>query len=263
MRKGTVDAPGATSTNRYYGSGEDRAHRVHDLFARIAPRYDLINDLMSWGMHRRWKRRLVALADPGTAERALDVCCGTGDVARALAPTARGGGKLTSVLGLDFTDEMLEIARRSTPSSSPVRFLRGDALALPFPDSDFDILTCAYGLRNLADLDRGLAEAYRVLRPGGRLVSLEFGRPLHSLLNVAYSAYLRLALPLFGALFFGDPHTYGYIFTSVSRFPGQHELAGQMRVAGFRPVEVHELMGGVMGICVARKAAPLAPESRP
>jgi demethylmenaquinone methyltransferase/2-methoxy-6-polyprenyl-1,4-benzoquinol methylase len=245
----------AAPENRYVATGEERPVKVRALFSRIARRYDLINDLMSWGMHRRWKRRLVERARPLPGEKALDLCCGTGDVARALAKSPAAGGKLP-VIGLDFTEEMLAIARRITSGSLPVRFEKGDALDLPFADGEFQIVTVAYGLRNLADLDRGLREARRVLAPGGRLASLEFGRPRHPVLSALYFGYLRAALPLFGVLFFGDPHTYAYIFATVSRFPGQRELAGRMRDAGFDEVEVDEVMGGVMGICVARKPLP-------
>ena len=247
----------AASENRYYAPGADRAEKVHRLFARIARRYDRINDLMSWGMHRRWKRRLVSLAAPRRGEKALDLCCGTGDVARKLAEGSRE--LACEVVGLDFTEEMLEIARKATPAALPVSYRKGDALALPFPDATFDIVTCAYGLRNLADLDRGLWEAARVLRPGGRLASLEFGRPSNPLLSKLYFAYLRAALPLYGWIFFGDPHTYGYIFATVSRFPGQRELASRMTQSGFATVEVHDSMGGAMGICVARKASTGGP----
>lgn len=244
-------APRALPDNRYYAPGEERAERVHRLFARIARRYDRINDLMSWGMHRRWKRRLVSLAAPVNGEKALDLCCGTGDVARCLAAWPKSGR--CEVTGLDFTEEMLDLARKITPASLAVRFIQGDALQLPFDDSAFEIITCAYGLRNLADLDRGFSEAFRVLKPGGRLASLEFGQPRHPLLRTVYLAYLRVALPVFGRIFFRDPDTYGYIFASVTRFPGQQDLAARMKAAGFESVRVHDLLGGVMGICVARK----------
>ena len=253
----TTDGRGAAPENRYYAAGEGRPAGVHALFARIARRYDLINDLMSCGMHRRWKRRLADLAEPRPGDRGLDLCCGTGDVARALARSPEARGEIF-VVGLDFTEEMLAIARRTTPEALAIRYQRGDALALPFGDGEFQILTVAYGLRNLADLDRGLREAHRVLGPGGRLVSLEFGRPRGRILSALYFAYLRAALPLFGLLFFGDPHTYAYIFASVTRFPGQRDLAGRMREAGFESVEVHDLMGGAMGICVARKLGDAA-----
>ncbi len=253
----TTDVRRAAPENRYYAPGEERPGKVRALFARISRRYDLINDLMSLGMHRRWKRRLAELAAPRPEERGLDLCCGTGDVARALARSPSAAGK-TFVVGLDFTGEMLDIARRITPESLPVRYERGDALALPFADGEFQILTVAYGLRNLADLDRGLREAHRVLGPGGRLVSLEFGKPRNPIFRAFYFAYLRAALPLFGLLVFGDPHTYGYIFATVSRFPGQRDLADRMRAAGFDRVEVHDLMGGAMGVCVARRGSGAA-----
>jgi len=253
-------ARGPAPENPYYAPGGERAEKVQLLFTRIARRYDRINDWMSLGLHRRWKRRLVRLAGPRAGEKALDLCCGTGDVTRLLA-SSEAGGASREVVGLDFTREMLEIARNVTPPTMPVTFREADALELPFPDASFDIVTCAYGLRNLADLDRGLKEACRVLRPGGRLATLEFGHPPHPLLSAVYFGYLRLALPMFGLLFFRDPHAYGYIFASVSHFPGQRELARRMGDAGFENVEVQDLMAGAMGICVARKSRGLAREA--
>lgn len=243
-------AEDAAPENRYYAPGSARAEKVRLLFSTIARRYDRVNDWMSWGMHRRWKRRLVRSIAPPDGGRVLDLCCGTGDVARALA--AAEPGKM-QVVGLDFTPEMLEVARQATPPRLAVRYEQGDALSLPFPDASFDAVTCAYGLRNLADLDRGLREALRVLRAGGRLASLEFGRPRQPLLSWIYFAYLRVMLPLFGLIYFRDPQTYGYIFTSVSRFPDQRELAQRMRAAGFARVDVEDVMAGAMGICIAEK----------
>ena len=247
----------AASENRYYAPGVERAERVRLLFSRIARRYDRINDWMSWGMHRRWKRRLVEAIGPRPGGRVLDLCCGTGDVARAVAAAPAAAGKV-QVIGLDFTEEMLEVARQVTPPGRAIRYERGDALAIPFPDASFDAVTCAYGLRNLADLDRGLREAWRVLKPGGKLASLEFGRPRQPIMSWLYFAYLKAMLPLFGLLYFGDPQTYGYIFASVSRFPDQRELAERMRAAGFASVRVEDVMAGAMGICVAEKAPVVA-----
>ncbi len=163
--------------NKFYAAGEERAARVDDLFATIARRYDLINDLQSFWLHRFWKRRLVALAHPAAGESALDVCCGTGDVAFALA---RRGAE---VVGLDFSEAMLAMARARSDEQGPQsptgavtatrmgvrnpQFIRGDAQALPFPDAQFDLVTVSYGLRNLARWQTGLREMWRVAKPGG------------------------------------------------------------------------------------------------
>jgi ubiquinone/menaquinone biosynthesis methyltransferase len=154
-------------SNKFYAPGAQRAERVKALFAAIAGRYDLVNDLQSFGLHRYWKRRLIKLAAGMPGEHALDLCCGTGDVAFAFA---RQGLQVT---GLDFSEEMLSIARRRQTSrdlqgvfARPILFLRGDAQRIPFPDNSFDIVTISYGLRNLADMERGLGEMRRVARSG-------------------------------------------------------------------------------------------------
>jgi demethylmenaquinone methyltransferase/2-methoxy-6-polyprenyl-1,4-benzoquinol methylase len=240
-------------TSQYYAPGEMRAAKVNDLFGAIARRYDLINDLQSLGLHRRWKRRVVALAGPQPGETALDVCCGTGDLAFALAQ--RG----VRVVGLDFSEAMLAVAGdramapRAAGSSPGVRFLRGDALQLPFDAATFDIVTVAYGLRNLADWRAGLAEMWRVARPGGRLVVLDFGKPDHALWRRAYFAYLRWGVPVFGRLFCGDAPAYAYILESLRDYPAQRGVAEQMRLLGGAEVGVVNLLGGAMSINYGRK----------
>ncbi|MBL9172112.1 MAG: bifunctional demethylmenaquinone methyltransferase/2-methoxy-6-polyprenyl-1,4-benzoquinol methylase UbiE [Verrucomicrobiales bacterium] len=238
------------AVGRYYVEGEARAAKVEDLFAAVAPRYDLINDLQSFGLHRLWKRRLVRLAEIRTGDRALDVCCGTGDVAFALA---RAGAEVT---GLDFSEPMLAVARRRAagrvPSAGPApRFQQGDALQLPFPDASFDVATVSYGLRNLADLDRGLQELHRVLKPGGRLLVLEFGKPELAAWRWIYFQYLRLAVPVFGRLLCGDADAYGYILESLEKYPAQHGVDARLRGLGFTDTRVINLLGGIMGIHVA------------
>ena len=211
---------------KYYAEGNERASKVGDLFAAVAPRYDLINDIQSLGLHRFWKRRLVDLACPGPGKVALDLCCGTGDVALALA---RRGARVT---GLDFSDAMLAVARRR-PAHPDVRFVHGDAMALPFPDGAADIVTVAYGLRNVADVDRALGEWRRVLRDGGRLVILEFGKPANGAWRWLYFQYLRWIVPVFGRLFCGDADTHGYILESLLRYPGQQGIDERLRRHGF------------------------------
>src|ERR1700678_1120958 len=179
-------------TNKFYAPGEQRAERVKDLFAAIAARYDLINDLQSFGLHRYWKGRLLKLAAGRPGERALDLCCGTGDVALALA---RQG---LTVTGLDFSEPMLAIARQRQETqhakiqpTATVSFLRGDAQQIPFPEASFDVVTISYGLRNLADMGRGLSEMLRVARPGGRMLVLDFGKPDNGVWRAVYFGYLR------------------------------------------------------------------------
>ncbi|RME89871.1 MAG: bifunctional demethylmenaquinone methyltransferase/2-methoxy-6-polyprenyl-1,4-benzoquinol methylase UbiE, partial [Verrucomicrobia bacterium] len=199
----------------YYQPGEQRAARVRDLFGSIARRYDLLNDLQSFGLHRWWKRRLVREARPAPGRRLLDVCCGTGDVALRLA---RAGAEVT---GLDFSEPMLAVARRRADPGLRVEFVQGDALALPFEDGRFDAVTIAYGLRNLADPQAGLREMARVTRPGGRLLILDFGKPARPWWRGLYFAYLRLAVPMLGRLFSGDREAYAYILESLRHYPAQ------------------------------------------
>ena len=239
--------------NVYFDPGAGRAARVSDLFGRIAPRYDLINDLQSFGLHRWWKQRLAWLALPAPGCRALDVCCGTGDIALALA---RRGGRVT---GLDFSEPMLSVARRRakrfgqrTGLCAP-EFIRGDAMATPFPDNSFDIVSVGYGLRNLARWEAGLEEMRRVARPGGRVLALDFGKPSNPLWRAVYFAYLRLCVPIFGLVFCRDAQAYAYILESLRQFPAQHGIAAKMRELGLRDVRVFEPLGGAMGLNVGVK----------
>ncbi len=243
--------------NPFYQPGERRAAKVRTLFAKVAPRYDLINDLQSLGLHRRWKRRVVELAQVGPGQRALDVCCGTGDLALALA---RRGAAVT---GLDFSEPMLAVARRrlacaqASGAAAPpgctwpwlrVQFLHGDALRLPFPGGEFDAITVGYGLRNLSDWAAGLREMARVAKPGGRLLVLDFGKPNHALWRALYFGYLRLAVPLFGKVLCGDTQAYAYILESLRHYPAQEAVAAEMRGLALRDVRIVNLLGGAMSI---------------
>jgi demethylmenaquinone methyltransferase/2-methoxy-6-polyprenyl-1,4-benzoquinol methylase len=247
--------------NPYYQPGQQRAARVSDLFSRIAPRYDLINDLQCFGLHRWWKRRVARLADPRPGERALDVCCGTGDLAFALA--RRGA----DVVGLDFCAPMLAIAqqrwearRAKLKIHTAVEFAHGDAQQLPFPDGGFDIVTIGYGLRNLADWRAGLREMGRVARPGGRLLVLDFGKPDNAWWRRLYFAYLRWMVPVYGRVFCGDAQAYGYILESLTQYPAQHGVAAAMRELNCADVRVLNLLGGAMSINFGRKQAVPQPD---
>ena len=213
------------------------------LFSAIAPRYDLINDLQSFWLHRRWKRRLIDLAAPKRGERALDICCGTGDIATGLA--RRGA----IVSGVDFTAEMLGIA--AGKSGEPL-WVRGDAQQMPFRDESFDIVTVGYGLRNLADWQRGISEMRRVAKRGGRLLVLDFGKPQNRHWRWLYFAYLRLAVPLHGRVFCGNAAAYAYILESLQEYPAQEGVATEVQKIGCSDVQSINLLGGVMSIHFAR-----------
>jgi demethylmenaquinone methyltransferase / 2-methoxy-6-polyprenyl-1,4-benzoquinol methylase len=237
------------TTEPYYLPGPERASRVRALFDRIAPRYDLINDLQSLGLHRFWKRRLLSLARIRTGAPVLDVCCGTGDLALALASA---GAK---VVGCDFSDRMLAGAR--TRSQGTANFIQGDALALPVRNESFEVVTIGYGLRNLADLPRGLAELFRVLKPGGQLLILDFGKPRDPVWRTLYFAYLRAVVPLFGLIFCGDSAAYGYILKSLLHYPAQEGVSRLLTELGCAELKVQNLLGGIMSIHRAVKPLSL------
>jgi demethylmenaquinone methyltransferase / 2-methoxy-6-polyprenyl-1,4-benzoquinol methylase len=212
---------------------------VEAMFDRISPVYDAMNRLMTAGLDRRW-RRLAAEAVVAPGDEVLDACCGTGDLALA---AERAGGRVT---GLDFAERMLERARRKSAS---VRWVRGDALALPFADATFDAATVGFGIRNVEDLEGGLRELARVLRPGGRLACLEITRP-RGLLRPFFRLWFDGLVPLAGKVLPGGA-AYSYLPASVRRFPGPEDLAGVMRRAGFEGIEWRLLGGGIVCLHVA------------
>ncbi len=246
-------------TNRYYQEGEGRAEGVRDLFAAVAPRYDLINDLQSFGMHRLWKRRLVRLAEVQAGEFALDLCCGTGDIAFALA---RKGAKVSAV---DFSEAMLDVARCRSGSdrTGNVSFEQGDALGLRFGESSFDLVTIGYGLRNLRNIDDGLREMARITRPRGRLMILDFAFPANPVLKAAYVLHLRTVVPLLGRLFCGDADTHSYILESLRRYPGPSEIGRRMEAAGWEDVRWWNVLGGVMTLHRGLRVRTRPPDGGP
>jgi demethylmenaquinone methyltransferase/2-methoxy-6-polyprenyl-1,4-benzoquinol methylase len=260
-------------TNTLFDPGDQRAARVHDLFTRIAPRYDLINDLQSCGLHRHWKQRVIQLARPQPGQRALDLCCGTGDLALGLA---RRGVQVT---GLDFNEHMLAVAATRSLSphvrdsavpghasrithhrSPPLHLVCADAQRLPFSDNSFDIVTVGYGLRNLANWETGLREMQRVAKPGGRLVVLDFGKPDNALWRALYFGYLKMFVPCLGRIFCGNASAYAYILKSLRHYPAQQGVAAKMRELALDGVKVISLLGGVMSINYAEKRSSGAME---
>ena len=212
---------------------------VEAMFDRISPVYDAMNRVMTAGLDRRW-RRLAAEAVVSQGDEVLDACCGTGDLALA---AERAGGRVT---GLDFSERMLERARRKSAS---VRWVRGDVLALPFEDGSFDAVTIGFGIRNVEDLEAGLRELARVLRPGGRLGCLEITRP-RGLLRPFFRLWFDGLVPLAGKLLPGGA-AYTYLPASVRRFPGPEDLAELMRRAGYADIEWRLLGGGIVALHTA------------
>lgn len=227
-----------------FASPQTRRRHVRDLFSTIADRYDLITVLLSFGLDRTWKRRVIRLAHPHRAARALDLACGTGDIAFLL------GDRGAQVTGLDVTHRMLQLARVKQRGPSPV-FLQGDMMALPFADEQFDLVTAGYGLRNVPELLPAIEEIRRVLKPGGTFVSLDFNRPAHPLVRAAYLAYLAGVGSALGWALHRDPDTYRYIPESIKRYPGAPMVARLMRERGFSEARWEPVLGGLMAIHVA------------
>jgi demethylmenaquinone methyltransferase/2-methoxy-6-polyprenyl-1,4-benzoquinol methylase len=218
------------------------------MFSGIAKRYDLLNHLLSGNVDKRW-RRIVAtrVRDKlsGSA-RVLDVACGTGDLALTLFENT--GAR---VVGTDFCRPMLEIAADKTAQRVPL--IEGDALALPFRDGSFEAVTIAFGLRNLASIEGGLAELRRVLKPGGWVAVLEFSRPANAMLRPVFSLYFTKVLPLMGGLISGSRYAYSYLPASVQKFPDQEQLSLLMEQAGFDRVQFENLTGGIAALHMGRR----------
>jgi demethylmenaquinone methyltransferase/2-methoxy-6-polyprenyl-1,4-benzoquinol methylase len=225
----------------------DKRSYVRRLFSVIAPRYDLITVVLSYGQDRRWKRRLVSMM-PSGAPRVLDLACGTGDIAFEAAARGR------TVTALDITTPMLAIARAKPRARlHDVAFVAGDMMALPFPDASFEVVTTGYGLRNVPVLQDCLHEIARVLVPGGVLLSLDFDRPPGSIQRGIYLAYLTVVGSALGLLLHGDPDTYRYIPESIRRYPGAAGVCAIAARAGFSSCRHEPVLGGFMAIHAAVK----------
>ena len=222
------------------------AGQVNRMFDRIAGRYDALNTVMTAGLHHRWRQRAADRAELGPGDAALDVCCGTGDLALELSSRVAPGG---SVVGCDFSEPMLDLAREKAAERGArgARFEWADALQMPYDGGRFDAATVGFGVRNLADLDRGLRELGRVLKPGGRLVILEITQPQRPPLSTFYSLWFNRAVPLLGRLA-DDPEAYSYLPESVRSFPSPLGLAEKMDRAGFEGIRYTVLAGGIIAI---------------
>jgi demethylmenaquinone methyltransferase/2-methoxy-6-polyprenyl-1,4-benzoquinol methylase len=243
--EGRAEIPGMPGEFGAGPTGSGKADRVREMFAQIAPRYDLLNRVLSLGIDRRWRKLTVReLADVLDRHQSLaaDLCCGTGDLLAEIASRA-------TCFGLDFCHPMLVLGQKKTASVRfPASLLEGDALNTPFPDCTFDAVTIAFGLRNLESVTRGLDEIYRILKPGGRAAILEFSKPVIPLFRGLFGFYFGHILPRIGNAVSGSSFAYSYLHASVKEFPDQARLAGTMRHVGFSRVTYYNLTGGIAAL---------------
>ncbi len=221
------------------------------MFTSIAPRYDLLNHLLSANVDKLWWRRTARIFTSilrRDGSRVLDLCCGTGDMAFAL----RKEGREAQVAGADFSHAMLQLAGKKTDPSKCITWIESDALQLPFPDNSFDLITSAFGFRNLADYDLGLREILRVLKPGGQVGILECGKP-EGLFGKIYDVYFQRILPRVGTLISGVKGAYAYLPDSVARFPAPPEMLVRMQAAGFAEVSWTPYTFGIAGLFRGKK----------
>jgi demethylmenaquinone methyltransferase/2-methoxy-6-polyprenyl-1,4-benzoquinol methylase len=248
-----LERPDAANAKASFGfadvAGETKQGLVNEVFAKVARRYDLMNDLMSGGLHRLWKSELLAwLAPPKSAVSyaLLDVAGGTGDVALRFV---RDAGNGASAVVCDISAEMIEVGRaRGEKEADRLSFVRGNAEALPFAKASFDAYTIAFGMRNLTHFEAALAEAFRVLKPGGRFLCLEFSSVEVPVLDKLYDAYSFGAIPILGGLVTGDSASYRYLVESIRRFPDQKTFMGLIENAGFERARYRNLTGGIAAL---------------
>jgi demethylmenaquinone methyltransferase/2-methoxy-6-polyprenyl-1,4-benzoquinol methylase len=230
-------------------SREEKSRRVKGVFASVAGRYDLMNDLMSAGVHRIWKANMIAWLNPQPGETLIDVAGGTGDIARAFQARAnevarrRNSQAETLTFVSDINEAMLVAGIKASDRSMPR--LACDAAALPFPDRCADAVTISFGIRNVVEIDTALSEFRRVLRPGGRFACLEFSHMTHRILQEAYDQYSFKVIPWLGERVTGDRASYQYLIESIRRFPPQDDFAARIRAAGFSEVAYRNYSGGI------------------
>lgn len=237
--------PLSGSFGRESVSAAERERRIRSLFQAVAGRYDLMNDIMSMGIHRLWKRAMANAVAARPGQTIIDLAGGTGDIARLLAPSG------ARVVVCDPSTAMMAVGMGRCPKS--VEFVEGRAEAMPFNDASADALTIAFGLRNATSLHAALDEIHRVLKPGGRFWCLEFSHP-HVLIRPGYHAWSRLVIPRLGAWVAGEPAAYDYLVESIRRFPTQDELAAAMCDAGFTKVGWRNYSGGIACLHQGTKA---------
>ena len=226
----------------------EKEAKVAEVFTSVATKYDIMNDLMSFGIHRLWKRYAIKLSGVRTGQQVLDIAGGTGDLAKVFS---REVGRAGKVVLSDINAAMLDVGRTRLINAgcNNVDFVLANAETLePFADNSFDLVTISFGLRNVTDIDKALSALYRVLKPGGRLLILEFSKPVFEPLSKAYDLYSFTALPLMGKLVANDADSYQYLAESIRMHPDQATLKRMMETAGFTNCDYHNLTGGIVAV---------------
>jgi demethylmenaquinone methyltransferase/2-methoxy-6-polyprenyl-1,4-benzoquinol methylase len=227
---------------------EEKQAMVADVFHSVAAKYDVMNDLMSFGVHRLWKRFTIDMSGVRPGNKVLDLAGGTGDLTKKFSKIVGPSG---TVVLADINSSMLEVGRERLTNQGYVgniEYVQANAQSLPFEDNTFDIITIAFGLRNVTDKDEALRSMFRVLKPGGRLLVLEFSQTKNPLLKKAYDLYSFTALPLMGKLVTNDSESYKYLAESIRMHPNQETLKGMMEEAGFNRVSYHNMTGGMVAL---------------
>lgn len=245
-------ATGATEDTTDFGyrqvKRQEKAGQVAEVFHSVAGKYDMMNDLMSMGIHRLWKRFTIELSGVRPGHRVLDIAGGTGDLTMKFSDLVGRDGQ---VVLADINASMLQVGRSRLTDRGYVgniEYVQADAEHLPFPDNSFNVVSIAFGLRNVTDKDQALRDMCRVLKPGGKLLVLEFSKPTNPLLSKAYDLYSFNALPLMGQLVAGDGNSYQYLAESIRMHPDQDTLKGMMDTAGFVNTRYHNMTGGIVAL---------------
>ncbi|MFC7391564.1 demethylmenaquinone methyltransferase [Scopulibacillus cellulosilyticus] len=231
---------------------EAKREKVHDVFQTIYKKYDFMNSLMSFNCHKAWRKKTMALMNVQPGEKALDVCCGTGDWTISLAEAVGNSGEVN---GLDFSENMLQVAEKKVEENhlTNVKLMHGDAMKMPYEDGQFDYVTIGFGLRNVPDYLTVLKEMYRVLKPGGMVVCLETSQPAIPVYTQLYFFYFKHIMPLLGKYFANSYDEYVWLYESTKNFPDKKTLAGLFQEAGFSRVKIKSFMGGIAAVHHARK----------
>ena len=245
----------AKQTENMLPSKEEKETFVQEMFNRIAGRYDLMNTLMSFGLDKGWRKFTVKRAEIKTGGHALDVCCGTGMITLELAQAVGPNGTVT---GLDFSGNMLAVAQQNvqaSPFRETIRLVQGNAMNLGFPDNSFNCVTVGWGLRNVPDIAGALQEMVRVVKPGGKVVSLDMGHPTAPVFKQVYWLWFDKVVPAMGKIWGGSKGAYAYLHNSTVAFPKQQDLAKMFAQAGLTETAYHNLAGGVIAVVEGRKPA--------